>query len=48
MEEIKKAGGDAIAVGGDVTAQDFPKKIVSAAIECAEPFIVFCRLPSLT
>ncbi|ORY72913.1 hypothetical protein BCR35DRAFT_307439 [Leucosporidium creatinivorum] len=33
VEEIKKAGGQAIAVGGDVTAVDFPKKLISATIE---------------
>lgn len=31
--EIKQAGGQAIAVGGDVTADDFPKKLVSKTIE---------------
>ncbi|KAH8926643.1 short-chain dehydrogenase/reductase SDR [Atractiella rhizophila] len=33
VEEIKKAGGDAIAVGGDVTADDFPKKLIGATIK---------------
>ncbi|GAA6009359.1 SDR family NAD(P)-dependent oxidoreductase [Rhodotorula paludigena] len=33
VEEIKKAGGTAIAVGGDVTADDFPKKLVNATVE---------------
>ncbi|GAA5839086.1 hypothetical protein JCM9279_002591 [Rhodotorula babjevae] len=33
VDEIKKAGGEAIAVGGDVTAQDFPKKLVGATVE---------------
>ncbi|KAK4051484.1 hypothetical protein OIO90_004698 [Microbotryomycetes sp. JL221] len=32
VNEIKKNGGDAIAVAGDVTAQDFPKKVVSETI----------------
>lgn len=32
-EEIKALGGDALAVGGDVSAEDFPEKIVKAAIE---------------
>jgi len=32
VDEIKAAGGDAIAVGGDVSADDFPQKIVSATI----------------
>jgi 3-oxoacyl-[acyl-carrier protein] reductase len=33
VDEIKKAGGDAIAVGGDVGADDFPEKIVDATIK---------------
>lgn len=33
VEEIKKAGGEAIAVGGDVTAQDYPKKLIGATIQ---------------
>ncbi|GAB1523867.1 hypothetical protein RhiTH_007018 [Rhizoctonia solani] len=33
VEEIKKAGGDAIAVAGDVGAEDFPEKIVNATIK---------------
>ncbi|GAA5827876.1 hypothetical protein JCM11251_007712 [Rhodosporidiobolus azoricus] len=33
VDEIKRAGGEAIAVGGDVTAEDFPKKIVEATVE---------------
>jgi hypothetical protein len=32
VEEIRKFGGDAIAVGGDVSAEDFPKKIMDATI----------------
>ncbi|GAA5888371.1 hypothetical protein JCM6882_008595 [Rhodosporidiobolus microsporus] len=28
VDEIKRAGGEAIAVGGDVTAEAFPKKLV--------------------
>ncbi|KDQ52963.1 hypothetical protein JAAARDRAFT_137761 [Jaapia argillacea MUCL 33604] len=31
VDEIKAAGGDAIAVGGDVGADDFPQKVVDAA-----------------
>jgi len=31
-DEIKAAGGDAIAVGGDVAADDFPAKILDATI----------------
>lgn len=33
VDEIKKAGGEAIAIGGDVTAQDFPKRVVEATIK---------------
>jgi len=32
VEEIKSFGGDAIAVGGDVGAEDFPNKIINATI----------------
>ena len=31
--EIRKAGGDAITVPGDVTAEDFPSRIVKEATE---------------
>lgn len=31
--EIRKAGGQAIAVGGDVTAMDFPEKCVKATVD---------------
>lgn len=37
MDEIKAAGGDAIAVGGDVAADDFPPKILDATIKYATP-----------
>ncbi|GAA6014460.1 hypothetical protein JCM10207_001614 [Rhodosporidiobolus poonsookiae] len=33
VDEIKKAGGEAIAIGGDVTAEDFPKKLVAETIK---------------
>ncbi|CAE6532087.1 unnamed protein product [Rhizoctonia solani] len=33
VEEIKKAGGEAIAVAGDVGAEDFPDRIVNATIK---------------
>ncbi|SGY34738.1 BQ5605_C002g01674 [Microbotryum silenes-dioicae] len=33
VDEIKKAGGEAIAVGGDVTAQDYPKKLIKATVD---------------
>jgi hypothetical protein len=37
VDEIKAAGGDAIAVGGDVAADDFPSKILEATIKYATP-----------
>ncbi|KAF8330346.1 short-chain dehydrogenase/reductase SDR [Cantharellus anzutake] len=33
VEEIRAAGGDAIAVGGDVSAEDFPDRIIKATID---------------
>ena len=36
MDEIKAAGGDAIAVGGDVAADDFPAKVLDATIKYAQ------------
>ena len=33
VDEIKKAGGSAIAVSGDVGAEDFPEKIVQATVK---------------
>ena len=33
VDEIKLAGGDAIAVGGDVSADDFPQKVIDATIK---------------
>ncbi|KAI0038277.1 hypothetical protein FA95DRAFT_1452789, partial [Auriscalpium vulgare] len=32
VDEIRAAGGDAIAVGGDVAADDFPEKVLGATI----------------
>jgi 3-oxoacyl-[acyl-carrier protein] reductase len=32
VEEIKAFGGDALAVGGDVGADDFPKRVIDATI----------------
>jgi len=32
--EIKAAGGEALSVAGDVGADDFPKKIVDATVQC--------------
>lgn len=37
MDEIKAVGGDAIAVGGNVAADDFPAKILDATIRYATP-----------
>lgn len=44
VEEIKKAGGTAIAVGGDVTADDFPKKLVNATVEYVLRAYWSCRV----
>ncbi|KAM0786183.1 hypothetical protein ACM66B_006990 [Microbotryomycetes sp. NB124-2] len=33
VDEIKKNGGQAIAVGGDVTAPEFPKKLIDATVK---------------
>ncbi|KAH9920318.1 uncharacterized protein B0H18DRAFT_1024814 [Fomitopsis serialis] len=33
VDEIKAAGGDALAVGGDVGAEDFPQKVLEATIK---------------
>lgn len=33
VDEIKTAGGDAIAVVGDVTADEFPKNCVDATVK---------------
>jgi len=33
VQEIKAAGGDAIAVGGDVGAEDFPDRIIKATLD---------------
>ncbi|KAH7330700.1 short-chain dehydrogenase/reductase SDR [Rhizoctonia solani] len=33
VDEIKRAGGEAIAVAGDVGAEDFPERIVNATIK---------------
>lgn len=38
VEEINAAGGDAIAVGGDVGADDFPQRILKATIEYVPHF----------
>lgn len=39
VEEIKAAGGDAIAVGGDVGAEDFPTRIIEATIKYVYSFL---------
>ena len=41
VDEIKAAGGDALAVGGDVSADDFPEKVVGATMKCVLCFEVF-------
>ena len=40
VDEIKAAGGDALAVGGDVSADDFPEKVVGATMKCVLCFEV--------
>jgi hypothetical protein len=37
VDEIKATGGDALAVGGDVAADDFPAKILDATVKYATP-----------
>ena len=32
--EIKAQGGDCLSVAGDVGADDFPKRIVDATVQC--------------
>jgi 3-oxoacyl-[acyl-carrier protein] reductase len=32
-DEIKQAGGEAIALGGDVTAADYPKRLIKTTVE---------------
>lgn len=44
VDEIKAAGGDAIAIGGDVSADEFPDVIVKAAVECVHPFYMVSAL----
>lgn len=33
VDEIKAQGGEAIAVGGDVAADDFPQRVLDATIK---------------
>jgi 3-oxoacyl-[acyl-carrier protein] reductase len=33
VDEVTEAGGDALAVGGDVGADDFPEKVIGATIK---------------
>jgi 3-oxoacyl-[acyl-carrier protein] reductase len=33
VDEIKKNGGEAIVVGGDVTHQDFAKKLIDETVK---------------
>ncbi|PSR82982.1 hypothetical protein PHLCEN_2v5952 [Hermanssonia centrifuga] len=33
VDEIKLAGGDAIAIGGDVAADDFPQRVIDLTIK---------------
>jgi hypothetical protein len=48
VDEIKAAGGEAMAVGGDVAADDFPAKILDATVKYAHrpilsPSLLFPR-----
>lgn len=43
VAEIKASGGDAIAVGGDVGADDFPEKILRATVEYVLTFLSHFR-----
>ncbi|KWU43852.1 NAD(P)-binding protein [Rhodotorula sp. JG-1b] len=47
-QEIKQAGGQAIAVGGDVTAEDFPKKLVSKTIDAFGDINVLVNMAGFT
>ena len=40
VDEIKAAGGDALAVGGDVSADDFPEKVITATIKYVVPRVL--------
>ncbi|GAA5888286.1 hypothetical protein JCM6882_008568 [Rhodosporidiobolus microsporus] len=48
VDEIKKAGGEAIAVGGDVTAESYPKKLVEATIEAYGDINVLINMAGFT
>ena len=37
VDEIKAQGGEAIAIGGDVAADDFPQRVLDATIKCVIP-----------
>lgn len=39
--EIKAQGGDCLSVAGDVGADDFPKKIVDATVQCVSHIYSF-------
>ena len=43
-DEIVKAGGHAIAVGGDVSADEFPQKIIDATIKYVPTSKYMCSL----
>ncbi|BGP03249.1 hypothetical protein NBRC10513v2_006977 [Rhodotorula toruloides] len=48
VDEIKKAGGQAIGVGGDVTAPEYPKKLVKATIEAFGDINVLVNMAGFT
>ena len=43
VAELKTLGGDAIGVAGDVSADDFPKKIIEATIQYVISSTLFKR-----
>jgi hypothetical protein len=46
VDEVTAAGGDAIAVGGDVAADDFPAKVLDATIKYAQ--LIPCPIPAFS
>ncbi|GAA5980488.1 hypothetical protein JCM11641_003411 [Rhodosporidiobolus odoratus] len=48
VDEIREHGGEAIAVGGDVTAVDFPQKLVAATIEAFGDINILLNMAGFT
>ena len=40
MNETEAAGGDVLAIGGDVSTDDFPEKVITVTIKCVVPRIL--------